>query len=165
MQPVLDIGKLPEFHYLSYKDMKELVDELEDEMPPWLVTPDFFLPSKNIKHLMENNPSQLESNVIAVSNMIGVPSDTILEFVNDIKEKENEKKEQKNLMEKYKSNPLYRLTIADLKYLLYDYFGQQPHSGQKLKVDFLTAIIDEVQKRKLSDVTMKNILDEHFPQN
>ncbi|VDH94976.1 Hypothetical predicted protein [Mytilus galloprovincialis] len=51
IQPLLDIGRLPEFHYLPYEEAVKIVDDLCQlgSVPGFLTTPDFFLPSRNIK--------------------------------------------------------------------------------------------------------------------
>ncbi|CAG2256964.1 unnamed protein product [Mytilus edulis] len=65
IQPLLDIGRLPEFHYLPYEEAVKIVDDLCQlgSVPGFLTTPDFFLPSRNIKYLRENNPDELDNNI------------------------------------------------------------------------------------------------------
>ncbi|CAG2229037.1 unnamed protein product [Mytilus edulis] len=48
IQPLLDISRLPEFHYLPYEEAVKIVDDLCQlgSVPAFLTTPDFFLPSK-----------------------------------------------------------------------------------------------------------------------
>lgn len=78
IQPLLDISRLPEFHYLPYEEAVKIVDDLCQlgSVPAFLTTPDFFLPSRNIKYLRENNPDELDNNIEGVSNLIGVSVQT-----------------------------------------------------------------------------------------
>ena len=61
----------------------------------------FFLPSKNIKNLMTNSNDCLDSDEIdRVSNMIAVSKEEIVGFIQEVREKQRQKKEQKLLLEK-----------------------------------------------------------------
>ncbi|KAL3871147.1 hypothetical protein ACJMK2_039164 [Sinanodonta woodiana] len=73
IQPILDISHLPEFRYLPYEQAVNIIDEMcvKSGIPEFASIPDFFLPSRNIKFLLENNPDELENNIKTVSNLIG----------------------------------------------------------------------------------------------
>ena len=90
--------------------MQELVNEYEDsdcDLPEWLCGPDFFFPSKNIKNLMTNSNDCLDSDEIdRVSNMIAVSKEEIVGFIQEVREKQRQKKEQKLLLEKYRKSQL-----------------------------------------------------------
>ncbi|CAG2220264.1 unnamed protein product [Mytilus edulis] len=60
IQPLLDISRLPEFHYLPYEEAVKIVDDLCQlgSVPAFLTTPDFFLQSRNIKEIQIANGSK-----------------------------------------------------------------------------------------------------------
>lgn len=166
LQPIIDVGRLPEFHYLSYTEVKALAEKLQEtgEVPPWLKTLDFFMPSKNVKYLMESDPDILSSSDLApISNLIGVKEDRIVKYVEDVKEKERNKLEQKKLLDSFKDSPILLLTIAELK-VLHTHFQKPTHTGRKSKADFLVAVDKEIKSRNISDTSLYETLEKLFPQ-
>jgi hypothetical protein len=60
IQPIIDVTRLPEYHYLPFSKAKNLVESLADnEFPMWLTVPDFFLPTKNLEFVHENKPDKV----------------------------------------------------------------------------------------------------------
>ena len=86
VQPILDISRLPEHHYLPFEEAVRVINELSSEtgVPEFVSVPDFFLPSRNIKFLMEHKPEELENNVDGVSNLIGVSGEKIQAYIQEL---------------------------------------------------------------------------------
>ena len=63
--PVLDITRLPAFHYLTHEQAEHMATVFRDRqddgtaLPLWLKVPDFYLPSRNIQHAMDKDPDFL----------------------------------------------------------------------------------------------------------
>ena len=166
IQPITDVAHLPDFHYLSYKDTLQTTEALKFELgdvPNWAQTPDFFLPSRNIKYLLEKDPDLIESNIETVSNLLGVSAGSILDYVASLNEKERVKAERTKLVEKFKDTPLGLLQMKELKYLLNTHFNVPVHSGRVKKADFLTAIQTETVRRNLSEKDLGGLVKELFP--
>ena len=107
---------------------------------------------------MTNSNDCLDCNEIdRVSNMIAVSKEEIVGFIQEVREKQRQKEEQKLLLEKYRNKSINKLTIPDLKKVL-SKLGIKVHSGQKLKLDFLKAVDDEFMKRNFSDDDVEKFL-------
>ena len=107
---------------------------------------------------MTNSNDCLDSDEIdRVSNMIAVSKEEIVGFIQEVREKQRQKEEQKLLLEKYRNKSINKLTIPDLKKVL-SKLGIKVHSGQKLKLDFLKAVDDEFMKRNFSDDDVEKFL-------
>lgn len=154
LQPLVDIARLPEFHYLSYEDTLEVMKMLQNEVgeiPKWVQSPDFFLPSRNIKHLIEKDPTLIEAEMETVSKLLGVGTDALLEYIQSLKDKERIKNERKRYMEKFENTPLGILQLKELKHLLHVHFKVPEFSKRVTKADFLSAVHTEIIKRNLSE--------------
>ena len=92
IQPILDVSKLPDFHYLPYDSAKQLSAEFEGNRgkPQWLTVPDFFLPSKNINNIVENRPEVVQdsTSLRLLCDMVGVSTEEALSYVHQKEEKE-----------------------------------------------------------------------------
>ena len=160
IQPILDISRLPEFHYLPYEEAIKVIDM--QNVPEFATIPDFFMPSKNIKYLLNNNPDELENNIEEVSNLVGVGVTEILEYINELHEKEKNKQERKKIQDSFNDSPLSNLNVTELKHLLYEHFKQKPHSSRKLKLDFLLACQREIDRRQRSKDSVAHLLNKLF---
>ena len=150
IQPIIDINRLPEYHYLPYEEAVKVVDELCDSqgtIPEFIEMPDFFLPSRNIKYVLEHSPHDLDINLSTISQLVGVQTDDITAYVIKIKEKEKMKEERKRVVESFReSTPLGKLNMVELKTLLNEHFKYKCHSSLKVKADYLVVISEEMKK-------------------
>lgn len=96
-----DLAQLPELHYMPYEKLKELRECYGTEEPQWLITPDMFLPSQNIKHVLKNHPEIMQNEdsekLVHFSQLIVVPPHEILEYRKTLEEKEEHKKKEREL--------------------------------------------------------------------
>ena len=75
IQPIIDVTRLPEHHYLPFSKAKDLVESLADnEFPMWLTVPDFFLPTENLEFIHENQPDSFKdkNHLHLISEMVGI---------------------------------------------------------------------------------------------
>jgi hypothetical protein len=121
IQPVIDVNKLPEHHYLPFEKAEEFVNYFRNnklDFPLWLSVADFFLPSKNIQYVYENHPSVLNSSEMKnFSDMIGIVPERILEYVHHVEEKEMAKSGRSEIVKKI-SMSLALFTKNELKLCL-----------------------------------------------
>ena len=92
IQPELDIGEFPHFKYLSFSQAKLLVEFFTVHnlpVPEFLRIPDFYLPSKNIKFIMENKNHILEDDhqLELFTQTIGVSREEVLSYIKMKKDK------------------------------------------------------------------------------
>ncbi|WAQ93675.1 hypothetical protein MAR_006146 [Mya arenaria] len=163
IQPVLNMARLPEFHYMSYDETVDAIETLESttgDLPLWVTEKDFFLPTRNIKHLLENEPDMLQTELDNISNLIGVSTDDIQIYITETKEKARLKLKQKETVERFKDIFIGHMLVKDLKHLLHVKLGVPMHSRISGKADILVAIEAEVQSRKLSDKDLKQMATE-----
>ncbi|KAK3593068.1 hypothetical protein CHS0354_007859 [Potamilus streckersoni] len=95
---LLDISCLPGFHYLSYPDtlMAILPLEQENEAKDCFLTPDFFLPIRNIKYLLESKKKIFTEDMESIRNLVGISCENIQMYLDHLKEKEQLKTETEN---------------------------------------------------------------------
>lgn len=149
IQPVIDATKLPEHHYISYDQAKELVLYFitnEKTMPKWMTEPDFFLPSKNIDFVQNNYEDALknQTKLKELCDMVGVSCEELLNYIHQKEEKELKKAGRKEILKKYKST-LGLLTKAELKLALERYkttFTKEQDDKADLVV-LLSSILDK----------------------
>lgn len=159
--PILDVILLPEFHYLPYNKAKQMVETFfldHDNKPLWLKVPDFFLPSKNMKFVMENNRDLFNDNTMLqeLSNLIGVSTEEILDYVHSEEEKIELKAGRRNTLLSFSDN-LGQLNCAQLRYILTKYEVKLSRD-QHRKVDLLLALKGELEKR---GVSVDEVLEEY----
>ena len=90
IQPIIDITRLPEFHYLAYEEAVQVVDQLYEmggRVPEFVEMPDFFLPSRNLKYIYEKFPEELESDLESISQLSGISEEDIQIYISKLKEK------------------------------------------------------------------------------
>jgi hypothetical protein len=93
VQPVLDVSRLPDYHFLPYKQARLLVDHFITgnlDLPKHLKVPDFCLPSKNIERLRQDKPECLikQEDLNLLGDLIGVEIDSIRRYIKEKEEKE-----------------------------------------------------------------------------
>lgn len=118
LQPIVDIGRLPEHHYLPYSQVLAITEAFENEgsLPEFLTTPDFFLPRLNIENLMKKNAKCLEdvSDLETLSDLIATPVNKIKTYIINEKEKARRSKKQKAIVKEYKKQKIGKLSNAQL---------------------------------------------------
>ena len=160
IQPIIDITRLPEFHYLAYEKSVQVVEDLykiEHCVPEFARIPDFFLPSRNLKYIFENFPEELESDLESISQLIGISDEDIRMYVSKLKEKIKSKEERDRVLEQYKDSPLLKLTVKEMKFLL-DHFKYKCHSSLKVKADFLVVLDELAKKNNMDEKEMARIV-------
>lgn len=163
IQPVINMARLPEFHYMSYDETIDAVEthlHTTGDLPLWVKENDFFLPSRNIKHLLGKEPDVLQAQLETVSNLVGVSIDDIQQYIVEIKEKERIKLKQKETVERFKGSVIGQMQNKELKHLLHVKLGVPVHSRISNKADILVAIESEVQNRKLSEKDLRQMASE-----
>lgn len=165
IQPLIDMSRLPEFHYLPYEEAVKIVDNMtvQDGVPEFVTIPDFFLPSRNIQHILKHSPEEFRSSINTISQLVGVSPDDIRTYVDKLHHKEMVKLERKKVVDSFNDSPLSHLNMAELKYLLCDHFRQKYHSSLKVEADFLITISKIMEERQVSAkslaATVKRLFD------
>ena len=112
IQPILDVGQLPDFHYLPYTQlvlMLQYFHEKSLELPKFLRSPDYDLPSKNLDHVHKEESGVLEDpdKVELLSTLIGISVDEIHKYI-----KKNVDHEQVTAKRKLLKTPIKTLNCA-----------------------------------------------------
>ncbi len=149
LSPVLDISQLPEYHYLTYQQACQLRQYYSDEnleQPLWLKAPDFYLPSKNIQRVTEEDPNFITNvdKLKSLSEMIGVAAADIVEYVRDKEEKAEHAAGRKEALKEFE-NDIGRLTCAEIRRRLKQ-FGVAIAPEQNRKVDLLLLLQAHLSK-------------------
>lgn len=153
---MLDVTKLPDFHYLSYSQACQLgtfydqEDHQKEDDPLWLQVPDFYLPSKNIMHAVEEDPDFISDavKVNTLSEMIGVPVDDIIAYVHQKETKMEQKAGRKEGLKEYRDD-LGLLTSAEIRKRLKEFqvkLAREQHS----KLDLLHILKSTLDKLGIS---------------
>ena len=157
--PLLDISRLPEFHYMEYEDAVKLADCYSyDERPMWLRVPDVFLPSANIKYALENNPSLKTtlSEMQQLSEVICVSTDEIVNFIDNLERKAAVKEARSAVFDRFEGN-LARLYVHELTRVLTHDYNVKVNRNKARKADLILALDEELKKRGIRiDDFMKN---------
>lgn len=152
LQPIIDVGKLPEFHYLPYSQVVQMLKyfvEKSMDLPTFLDCPDYYLPSKNIDFYMENAEQTDNTNLEHLQNLIGVSIQNIQKYIHQKKEKEELAKKRKAVKDSYQGTPLGQLTIVELKQYLEKHHVSFTRE-QNNKADLLVLLDRVVKKSGLS---------------
>ena len=153
MTPILDLTRLPEYHYLPYDQAVHLASyfmDCDEDAPLWLKAPDFYLPTVNIKHALDHDP-MLASNTTLLqklSDVIGVQPDHIKEYILHLEEQEAIAQGAKAVLAAHQDN-LAKLTVAELKLKLQEY-GVSLTRNQSRKADIIVALENELKRRNIS---------------
>ena len=154
IQPIIDLAQLPELHYMPYEKLKELRDCYGTEEPQWLKTPDMFLPSQKIKHVLKNHPEIMQNEdsekLVHFSQLIVVPPHEILEYRKTLEEKEEHKKKERELKQELKDNPIMSYTIPQLRNVLVTKLKVPLSSKQKTKLELERLCLDVMKTKSLS---------------
>lgn len=154
IQPIIDVGKIPEFHYLPYCQVEKIVHHFEQmklEIPRWLKCPDFYLPSRNLIFLRNEHKSKMEdiSLMGTVSQLIGVDNiDKCYGYISELDHKEQQKQCYNNLLKKYKNTQIGSLTISQLRSILTK-MKVNVHSKIYLKGELLQFVDDQLQNSQI----------------
>lgn len=149
---------------MSYHDTLKVIETVQQEsgnLPEWIQS-DFFLPTRNIKRLMENEDTICQEDLEAISNLVGISDSDIVAYIEKVKEKQRLKTERKNTVERFRGSPLGSLQIKHLRHLLHVVFEVPVHSKISTKADFLVALENEILKKKLSESELRQLIADSF---
>jgi hypothetical protein len=116
IQPVPDISRLPEFHYLKMDKVKEVIQEYSattSRNPDWL-KPDFYLPSLNIENEINEKNSLSDENILSLSHVVFVPVEDIKKYLEERTRKVCEREENKKTKKRYKDTVLGQFNRDEL---------------------------------------------------
>ena len=155
IQPIVDIGKLPEHKYLPYQEAKKLVQYFIDrnmDLPEFLRVPDFYLPSKNIQCLLKENPSTFSNDrhFTNLQNLLGVSSDDIRSYIRKKEEKDEDSLKKTEIKKSFSNRLIGKLTVIELKKVL-EQFNVSWTREQNNKADILMLVDKELKQRNLDD--------------
>ena len=159
IQPILDVSKLPDHKYLPYSEAEKITlhfEQNEMDMPCFLKIPDFYLPSKNIKHVLGKDPSLLMTETFI--NMIGVSSDNIRNYVKKEQEKLLDVEQKRLVKQKFKDRSIGHLLNAELKTIL-EHWNVSWTRQQNNRADLLNLVDQEQKKRNLKDDDVIHIIN------
>lgn len=154
IQPIIDVGRLPEHHYLPFGQVQELVQHFENSneaLPLWLTSPDFYLPSRNLKFVWQNHPEKLEDCDFLknLSDLIGISIEECKSYISDLENKKREKENYSELLKSYKGTFLGQLSVMELKNIL-ERMGVKLTTKQTLKGGLLKLVDEQIKCRGLN---------------
>ena len=119
VQPMPDVGKLPEFHYVPFGAVNELADE--HPLADWITKEDFYLPSANIHNAIatgqlndNSDPAGFEESARALSYLVGVSVTEIKQYLEEKRRKTTDAESNATIVRSFSSSPLSLLKKAEL---------------------------------------------------